>query len=72
MMGERRIDQAALFYQFSLERPVPGDHIMLAAVLRGSDGYLRVSYDMVGVKFQTYDRWLASGADVPAGVPIAH
>ena len=46
--------------------------IMPAAVVRGSDGYLRVSYDKVGVKFQTYDRWLASGAHVPVGAPVAH
>src|SRR5580700_4720602 len=26
MMGDRRVDQGALFYQFSLERHVPGDH----------------------------------------------
>ena len=26
MMGERQIDQAALFYEFSLERHVPADH----------------------------------------------
>ncbi|MDA9508601.1 hypothetical protein XI09_28970 [Bradyrhizobium sp. CCBAU 11386] len=43
--------------------------IMPAAVLRGSDHYLRVSYDMLGVKFQTYDQWIASGAHVPAGTP---
>lgn len=46
--------------------------IIPAAVLRGSDGYLRVSYDMVGVEFQTYDQWTASGAQVPAGTPIEH
>lgn len=46
--------------------------IMPTAVLRGSDGYLRVSYDMVGVKFQAYNRWVASGAHVPAGVRVAH
>ena len=44
--------------------------IMPTAVLRGSDGYLRVSYDMLGVKFQTYDQWTASGAHVPAGTSI--
>lgn len=27
MMGDRRIDQAALFYEFSLERHVPADHM---------------------------------------------
>jgi hypothetical protein len=46
--------------------------VMPAAVLRGSDGYLRVSYDKLGVTFQTYDQWVASGAHVPAGVPVAH
>jgi hypothetical protein len=44
--------------------------IMPTAVLRGPDGYLRVSYDMLGVKFQTYDQWAASGAYVPAGIPV--
>ena len=36
------------------------------AVTRGQDGYLRVFYDKLGVKFQTYSQWLASGAQVPA------
>ncbi len=35
------------------------------AVTRGRDGYLRVHYDKVGLKFQTYDQWIASGAQVP-------
>lgn len=28
MMGERRVDQSALFYEFSLERHVPADHML--------------------------------------------
>jgi transposase len=28
MMGERRVDQAALFYEFSLERHVPAMHLL--------------------------------------------
>lgn len=28
MMGERRVDQGALFYEFSLERHVPSDHLL--------------------------------------------
>jgi hypothetical protein len=44
--------------------------VMPAAVLRGGDGYLRVSYDKLGLKFQTYDQWTASGAHVPAGAPV--
>ncbi|HYT74095.1 MAG TPA: tail fiber domain-containing protein [Vicinamibacterales bacterium] len=46
--------------------------LMPAAVVRGSDGYLRVFYDKLGVKFQTYERWVASGAHVPAGAPARH
>jgi transposase len=30
MMGERRVDQGALFYEFSLERHVPADHLLRA------------------------------------------
>ncbi|MFC3694662.1 IS1182 family transposase [Chenggangzhangella methanolivorans] len=30
MMGERQVDQAALFYEFSLERHVPQDHLLRA------------------------------------------
>ena len=28
MMGHRQVEQAALFYEFSLERHVPADHLM--------------------------------------------
>jgi hypothetical protein len=35
------------------------------AVWRGRDGYLRVSYSALGLKLQTYDRWIASGANLP-------
>ena len=37
------------------------------AVTRGSDGYLRVDYEKLGLKFQSYRDWLASGAHIPAG-----
>ena len=40
------------------------------AVSTGSDGYLRVHYEKLGVKFQTYQQWYGSGAVVPAGVLI--
>ena len=30
MMGERRVAQGALFYEFSLERHVPGDRLLRA------------------------------------------
>ena len=28
MMGHRQVDQAGLFYEFSLERHVPSDHLL--------------------------------------------
>jgi hypothetical protein len=28
MMGHRQVEQAALFYEFSLERHVPSDHLL--------------------------------------------
>ena len=38
--------------------------VLPAAVTRGRDGYLRVYYDRLGVKFQTYKDWLAGGAHI--------
>jgi hypothetical protein len=35
------------------------------AVVRGRDGYLRVFYDKLGLKFETYDQWVASGSVLP-------
>jgi hypothetical protein len=40
--------------------------VMPGAVVRGQDGYLRVFYDKLGLKFETYDNWFASGARVPS------
>ena len=42
---------------------------MPGAVTRGRDGYLRVYYDKLGLTFETYDAWLASGAQLPAVRP---
>lgn len=36
------------------------------AVERGSDGYLRVHYDQLGLKFETYQQWIRSGSPLPA------
>jgi len=38
--------------------------IMPDAVVRGHDGYLRVFYKRLGLKFQTYDEWIRSRTDV--------
>jgi hypothetical protein len=35
------------------------------AVMRGRDGYLRVDYEKLGLKFQTYDAWIAGGGRLP-------
>jgi len=42
--------------------------VMPGAVTRGADGWLRVRYERLGVKFQTYDQWIGSGARVPVTV----
>jgi len=39
--------------------------IMPGAVARGDDGYLRVHYDRLGLKFLTYKEWLAAGGQIP-------
>ena len=36
------------------------------AVTRGPDGYLRVHYDKLGLRMETWDAWMASGQKVPA------
>ena len=35
------------------------------AVERGGDGYLRVHYDRLGLKFQSYQDWAAAGGKMP-------
>ena len=42
------------------------------AVSRGADGYLRVSYDLLGLPFETYQQWIATGAHLPNVKPTAH
>ena len=39
--------------------------VMPGVVRRGDDGYLRVNYDRLGIKFLTYKDWLAAGAQIP-------
>lgn len=69
-----RLDNGLGFYRFAYNG---GDKIYVGvmaqevqavrpdAVVRGRDGYLRVFYDKLGLTFQTYDEWFASGARVP-------
>jgi hypothetical protein len=46
-------------------------NVLPKAVVRGSDGYLRVFYETIGVKFERYEQWIAAGQHVPAG-PLVH
>jgi hypothetical protein len=39
--------------------------IMPRFVMRGDDGYLRVDYHRLGIRFLTYKDWLAAGAQIP-------
>jgi hypothetical protein len=41
--------------------------VMPGAVTRGDDGYLRVDYRRLRLKFLTYREWLAGGARIPTG-----
>jgi hypothetical protein len=70
----RRLDNGLGFYRFSYngsDKAYVGvmaqevQALMPDAVVRGRDGYLRVFYDRLGVKFETYDQWLVSGAHIP-------
>jgi hypothetical protein len=58
------------FYRFSYNgerRPYVGvmaqevQTVMPSAVIRDREGYLRVLYEKLGLPFQTYESWLASG-----------
>ena len=52
MMGERRTDQGSLFYEFSLERHVPQDHLLRAidrfVDLESVREHLRDHYSPIG------------------------
>jgi hypothetical protein len=69
-----RLDNNLGFYRFSYygsNRAYVGviaqevQAVKPEAVVRGRDGYLRVLYDKLGVKFETYDNWVKSGSRIP-------
>jgi endosialidase-like protein len=45
--------------------------IMPEAVTMDVDGYMRVSYDLLGLPFETYKRWIATGSRLPSVKPAA-
>lgn len=72
-----RLDNGLGFYRFSYngsDKAYVGvmaqevQFVQPDAVSRDAQGILRVNYDRLGVKFQSYNRWLGSGAHVPASV----
>jgi hypothetical protein len=40
--------------------------------MRGADGDMRVSYDLLGLPFETYEQWVATGAHLPSVIRTAH
>ena len=36
------------------------------AVVQGQDGFLRVLYSKLGLEFESYEHWVASGARIPS------
>jgi hypothetical protein len=69
-----RLDNGIGFYRFSYngsDKAYVGvmaqevEAVMPQAVARDREGYLTVFYDKLGLPFQTYDHWIASGARVP-------
>ena len=75
-----RLDDGLGFYRFTYN----GGHtayvgvmaqevqsVMPKAVVHDHDGYLRVFYDKLGLTFQTYDAWIASGARIPIVPAVA-
>ena len=46
--------------------------VMPEAVTLGADGYLRVSYDLLGLPFETYRQWVSTGSHLPNVQPVAH
>ena len=46
-------------------------NVMPAAVRRGADGFLRVRYDKLGLKFQTSRQWLRNGGHEAPAAPLA-
>ena len=76
-----RLDNGLGFYRYSYigsDKAYVGvmaqevQAIMPDAVVRGRDGYLRVFYDKLGLKFETYKHWIASGARIPSAAGMLH
>ena len=67
------LDNGLGFYRFSYngsDKAYVGvmaqevEAVMPNAVVRGSDGYLRVYYDRLGISMQSWENWIGSGAKI--------
>jgi hypothetical protein len=74
-----RLDNGLGFYRFSYngsDKAYVGviaqevQAVMPNAVARGRDGYLRVYYEKLGLTFETYQRWVASGSRIPSAAGL--
>jgi hypothetical protein len=72
------LDNGLGFYRFSYNGGAKAyvgvmaqevQQVMPEAVTRGSDGYLRVNYEKLGLKFQSYDQWI-QGAQTTGLAPL--
>jgi Ricin-type beta-trefoil lectin domain-like/Chaperone of endosialidase len=70
-----RLDNGLGFYRFSYngsDKAYVGviaqevQAVKPQAVVRGRDGYLRVYYDELGLRMQSWDEWVAGGRKIPA------
>ena len=70
-----RLDNGLGFYRFSYNgsnKAYVGvmaqevQAVMPDAVVRGGDGYLRVYYERLGLRMQSWDAWVAAGQKIPA------
>ena len=70
-----QLDKVLGFYRFSYlgsDRAYVGvmaqevEAVRPEAVVRHSDGYLRVDYDKLGFSMQTWEDWVAAGERIPS------
>jgi hypothetical protein len=70
-----RLDNGLGFYRFAYIGSNQGyvgvmaqevAHVMPEAVIHGADGYLRVDYDKLGVRMQTWEEWTSNPQTVLA------
>ena len=75
------LDDGLGFYRFSYNRSNKAyvgvmaqdvQRIVPEAVTLGQDGYLRVYYEKLGLRFESYQQWIDSGAQIPHSVPVGH